>query len=310
MVSIPDVSGRQPARRAGLHHRAAHAVRRGASRAWDPTVSFELYGHRLELPMSHPLPHYMRFGPQYGTNVGRLAAHLATDAGECRVIDIGANIGDTAIVVLARAPGASILCIEGDRDYFTLLCRNVAHLPRVTATHRLVVGLPEQAGVAIDTKRGTGHVVRGAETAAATPTATLPALLAEFPDFADAELFKTDTDGFDFTILAGSLDWLADRRPAVFLEYDPIQSARSAPDGPTGPELLDELAGIGYGPMVVWDNFGYLLGRYDANDRAAVADLDTYSRLRENFYLDIAIFDGGDAAVAEQVRAAEHRYFS
>ncbi|MBN9619231.1 MAG: hypothetical protein J0H43_05810, partial [Actinobacteria bacterium] len=61
-------------------------------------VERSVQGVRLTLPWSHMLPDYARVSPQYGQNLVELAAGLgAALGGPLPVLDIGANIGDSAL---------------------------------------------------------------------------------------------------------------------------------------------------------------------------------------------------------------------
>jgi hypothetical protein len=52
----------------------ARQVRRALVAAGDPLVSFEVEGIPLDMPVSHDLPYHLAAFPQYGSNLGRLAA--------------------------------------------------------------------------------------------------------------------------------------------------------------------------------------------------------------------------------------------
>ena len=90
----------------------------------EPLIEWHFGGHRLELPLSHKLPLYMREYPQYSRNLGRIAACVSEKYADLRVVDVGANIGD--LVAIARdLCGSPILCIEGAAGYTDLLKRKV-----------------------------------------------------------------------------------------------------------------------------------------------------------------------------------------
>lgn len=296
----------QPAR---FQDRIARKARLALTQVWDPDVSFDLYGNTIRLPLSHDLPYFMRGGPHYGTNVGRLAAALHRHGASDVYIDIGANVGDTAHILLHYVPEAQIMCIEGDPGYYDNLSHNTAALPTVETVLRMVGGDDSPTHSSISREHGTGHVVAAAADGG-VKMSPLRTLLEEFPTFEGTSLLKTDTDGYDFAILAGAMAWLETRQPTIFTEYDAVLTRRATGErGLTGPELFGKLEAIGYGPAMVWDNYGFPLTTIDIANQAAIADLDLYAQLRDEFYLDIAVFPRALAPVLDELRAGERSLF-
>lgn len=294
----------------GLRRRLLRQARLAASQVWDRPRSWQLYGHRLTIPLSSDLPYFMDKGGHYGTNVGRLAQAIATDGAAPIALDIGANVGDTALVLLAHVPGIQVLCVEADEGYHANLLANVRDLPQVRPLLALVGDGTDSTGLSVTRRRGTGQISRHRATQTSVPTLTVPEIIASHPPFAEASLLKTDTDGFDFVILAGAMSWLAERQPVVFVEYDPERAEQACgPDAPSGLATLAALAAVGYGPTVMWDNCGYPCGSLDVGDAEAVADLDTYLRLRPDFYADLAIFPRNRELLAARLRGCERDFF-
>ena len=80
----------------------------------DLPVTRTVQGVTLRLPWSHRLPEYTRNFPTYGQNLVAVAAALATErVPPLRVLDVGANVGDSALQIL-QATDCRILCVEGD----------------------------------------------------------------------------------------------------------------------------------------------------------------------------------------------------
>src|SRR5690242_14860117 len=99
-----------------LWRRSRWAVR---SLAPEREVTRTVQGVELRMPWSHRLPDYAAAVPAYGQNVVRLAEALGGDH-TLPVVDVGANIGDTALQVLHRVD-ARVLCVEGDPHWLTWL---------------------------------------------------------------------------------------------------------------------------------------------------------------------------------------------
>ena len=97
----------------------------------------------LELPLSHELPFYRHDHPRYDRQLGAIAAELGGP-----VVDVGANVGDTAAAIRAES-GVPILCVEGDPRFFALLERNARMIGGVELEHAFVEGparRPDRAG--------------------------------------------------------------------------------------------------------------------------------------------------------------------
>ena len=88
--------------------KAAIQARRILVRLGDPTVRYRVGAVELELPLSHELPFYQHDHPRYDRQLGAIAAELGGP-----VVDIGANVGDTAAAIRAESD-VPILCVEGD----------------------------------------------------------------------------------------------------------------------------------------------------------------------------------------------------
>ena len=197
--------------------KAAISARRALVRLGDPTVSYRIGEVAIELPLSHELPFYRHDHPRYDARIGPLARDLGGP-----VVDIGANVGDTAAFIRAetRIP---ILSIEGDERFFAFLERNATRLADVEL-ERAYVEAPGDK--------------------------TLAEILREHPRFARPSLLKIDTDGMDVPILEANLDWLARERPVLFFEYDPHFGAH--------PGIFDRLRDAGYTRAEWYENTGNL----------------------------------------------------
>src|SRR5690349_20766856 len=78
-------------------------------------IRFQYGQFFLECDSSHHLPQILNGVPNFGRNLADVVNAL--EAKEPHVIDVGANIGDTAILLARFAPGAKVLCIEGDSRF-------------------------------------------------------------------------------------------------------------------------------------------------------------------------------------------------
>lgn len=255
----------------------------------------QVQGVELVLPWSHRLPDYAAAGPGYGQNLVRLAAVLA-EAGPLTVLDIGANVGDSAVQILHAADG-KVLCVEADVAYLEFLHRNVDADERVDVVEALLaVGDAASARTAVRTG-GTTRFADGVEAGSgdAMPTITPAELRERFPAFAGLRLVKSDTDGYDVNLVpAVAAEW-ADARPVLFFEYDPYLT-RLAGFDPA--QVWSDLESLGYRHVAVWDNGATPVGRAPIDriaEHARALD-DQPGRGRPRAYWDVAVVHGDDAA--------------
>jgi FkbM family methyltransferase len=219
--------------------KAAIEARALLLRRGDPLVRYRIGEIELQLPLSHELPFYRKDHPQYALNVGRIAAETGGP-----VVDIGANVGDTAAII-RNVCDVPILCVEGDDRFFEILSRNAARFDPPIELEHAFVRAPARATV--ERARGTARLAAGN---AAVPTKTLGEILEDHPTFAAPALVKIDTDGWDVPIILAELRLLARLRPVLFFEYDPHLGAE--------PVVFERLREIGYRRAVVYENTGEL----------------------------------------------------
>jgi FkbM family methyltransferase len=216
--------------------KAAIEARKALVRLGDPIVRHRIGAIDLELPLSHQLPFYRHDHPEYDRPLARVARDLGG-----AVVDVGANVGDTAAAI-REASDVPILCIEGDDRFFALLSRNATRLGDVELEHAFV-DAPARATV----RRGAG-TARLEPGTGEVRTKALSEVIDDHPRFSRPALLKLDTDGMDLVILRANVDFLARARPVVFFEYDPHLGAE--------PTIFQLLRDAGYRRAEWFENTG------------------------------------------------------
>src|SRR5437870_5489111 len=145
----------------GLSSRIFERLRRAIVRYHDPVVHCNLGGRRVAVNLSHQLPVYRNVFPTYSDNLSRLAAFVRRKCGRLRMIDVGANVGDSYCLIIPR-PGDKYLLIEGDTHYFELLTRNTRDDKGVTRVHALLADKPTTSHDVLSAEGGTARIVTGA----------------------------------------------------------------------------------------------------------------------------------------------------
>ena len=245
--------------------KAAIQARRLLVRLGDPTVRYRIGAVELELPLSHELPFYRRDHPRYDRPLGAIAAELSGP-----VVDIGANVGDTAATIRAESD-VPILCVEGDPTFFALLERNAGLIGGVELERAFVEG-PKLGR--IERGAGTARVVEGDDALRSKPLARI---LDEHQAFTRPVLIKLDTDGMDVPILLANLPLLARIRPVLFFEYDPHLGAE--------PEVFERLREAGYATADWYENTGEHLAKLELPGHLH----DRYVGHRSARYADVCV---------------------
>ena len=284
--------------RSRLVRRVWRLVHRFASRWFDPEVRVAVGRRRLWMRFSHPLPFLLSNHPHYDTLLPRLGRALAAQSGGLQVIDVGANIGDTAALMLDQVE-ARILAIEPDADYHRLLRKNAEEMAGVTCVQTALTDHDDGRAATMTKVAGTAHVTEPGGT-------TLDSLLATHPEFAGAGLLKVDTDGFDAKVLRGARGYLAAAKPAVFFELAPEYYARVGGEDPLAP--FEILRAAGYTAFALYDNEGWLALTGGPGDLPAFAQAVDYARARGHYY-DVLAFHARQGDFARSFLAAEREHF-
>lgn len=243
---VPRERGRvgQAIRAAG--HRGALQLRVWAHR----DQQYAIAGFPVTLPPGHRLPWYQDIHPTYDRYAAEVLREVCAESSRPLLVDVGANVGDTALLALRAVPPIHVLAVEGDPYFLGYLRRNTAQVVgRVTVIPAFV-----QAGdrdrLEYRTDGSTGGFVRSA-SGVATPGISAAELLQQ-TDGHDLVIWKSDTDGLDVTLLIENWDSITDRCSVLWFELHPgldVDRGRRVPD------LVDLLRGI-EGTLTIFDNLG------------------------------------------------------
>lgn len=269
-------------------------MRRALIRLGDPAVKYNVRGITIEIPLSHNLPIDTSNFPEYNDDIARLARLIQEKYPDCSMIDIGANVGDTA-AVLRSAVTSPILCIDGDETYFNYLDRNKTAIGNVDTFLGYIDIKKAQYAIAKDWSGGTSSIKESSGTGRQITTARLSEILEGRPKFSRAKLLKIDTDGYDGRIIRGSADWLQKAHPVIFFEYAPWWW-KSA--GDHGPDIFNDLLELGYTHAAVIDEMGGIVMRIRVDDKEAQKQLcGRYKAEKGCPYCDIAAFHSEDTDI-------------
>lgn len=282
----------------------ADALRRALIRNGDPLIRYRIAGFDLEIPISHELPYYRLAFPEYGQNLGRLAAAVAAKYPQASAVDIGANVGDTAAVIRRASSNTPILCIEGDDRFFRVLERNATRIPRLHLERALVGRSSGSIAGRLATEKGSGRVV--ASEGPALRVESLETILARWPSLPPPHLVKIDTDGFDCAIIEGAAAVWDRLRPVLLFEYDPAY----LPDGFEPARFFQGLGDVGFDRALVYENRGDFVLSLSLGETSLLEEVHHFFSGRgHDLYADIALFPRADRDLSGSFRASELAHF-
>jgi FkbM family methyltransferase len=246
--------------------------------------------------------------PEYTGELGRLARSVFQAYPEGLMIDVGANVGDTAAIV-RTAVDVPIVCIEGDPGVFPLLQQNIAPMKDVTA-HQCFLGEKTETIKATIEKNGWDATIIPAAgetkvSAASITLQTLDEFVSKLSPPGKCKLLKVDVEGFDLKVLRGATGLLREARPVILFEWNHENLEKI---GDTGLGIFSYLQTLEYQDLMIFDGGGYFILPGEVSDSQLLQDLYDYARSlspKALFYYDICAFHKDDSAIAQRFLGAE-----
>lgn len=137
------------------------------------------------------------------------------------IVDVGANIGSSAIYFTSQYPDATLLAFEPDPETYSLLSRNTAGIPAVSAFNIGLSDRDEEARLfqgSIDSATNSlGHSDLNTAASISVKLRHAETLLDELAPGA-IDILKLDTEGNELVILRALANRLNSIR-AIYLEY-------------------------------------------------------------------------------------------
>jgi FkbM family methyltransferase len=265
----------------------------------DPLVTFSFGALNLHLPLSHELPFYEKLFPEYSVNLGRVSSYVRQKYTNLTMIDVGANVGDSAAMVRSFCHHP-ILCIEGEPSFFWLLTENTRGLTEIELEQTFLGRSGDSIG-SIRIERGNATIRLGGQSGIAG-ICTLSEAISRHPRFAASKLLKLDAEGFDCKILVAETELLRRNKPVLFFEYYP-QACLLAGQEPFA--VFPLLASLGYSQLLIYQNFGRYFMSLHLEQLCSLKELH-YFLMELQGYCDVVAFHREDTDIAEVLRAFEH----
>jgi FkbM family methyltransferase len=259
-------------------------------------VNFIYYNYTLRLPFSHDYPFNLKREPQYSQNLGVIASVIKKKYPHATAIDVGANIGDSALIINHFAP-MPVLCVEGNSKFLPLLKRNTVQIKDISIAECFLGEIEEQV-IAVN-YLGTSRLEKSSD---GILVQTMKQVLEQFSSFGKAKILKIDTDGFDNKIIRASKDYLINAKPILFFEYDPRLLKMQ---NENAPEIFTFLNKIGYQRLLIFNNLGHLLSEVKSDQEMILMDLTNFYHNDQNGgYMDICAVHPEDEELISDIKNA------
>jgi len=200
------------------------------------------------------------------------------------LVDVGANIGDTILVLEANCPGmvGEFLCVDADSEFFAYLKNNLAHLKGGKFLCTLLSASDGVERSLVRHMTSTASALGGAEMAAQTLDSAVAV-----SGFQRIDVLKTDVDGMDGKVLLGAREILAKHQPAVIFEWHPLLCRRASNNWS---DHFDALEQCGYEHFLWYTKYGefsHYSVRGERGGLAMLAELCLRSQLYQDWHYDV-----------------------
>ncbi|MFY8021486.1 MAG: FkbM family methyltransferase [Bacteroidia bacterium] len=244
----------------------------------DPIIIWNYHGIKVKMNLSHDLAFNIKAYPTYNQNLGIVAEIMAKKYPAMKIIDVGANVGDSVAIIQHKIK-AEFLCIEGNPKFIPLLKENQKNLQAVEI-EQCFVG-EETSKVKPVNNLGTAYLEKDEE---GIEIKTISSVIESHPQFKTTKLIKIDTDGFDNKIIRGAKSFLLESKASIFFEYDPFYLAKQ---NEIGTDIFQFLVGLGYSKFVIFNNFGIYLTTLSTNEIHHFMNFHQYFNNDGSTYMDI-----------------------
>lgn len=195
------------------------AYRQAETHWQDAPTRSTVHGKRVVLNFGHAYPLYARRFTRWNQPLVELCEQVRSVNGRpLSIVDVGAGVGDTLLLLDANCPGsiASVYAIDGDVGFFQYLTANFGDDSRVRRVLAMLSDRDSTVPELVRHNKGSGAAVGSAEVNAVT----LDSIVRDRTSQID--LIKIDVDGFDGKVLAGATRVLNEDAPPVIFEWHPI----------------------------------------------------------------------------------------
>jgi FkbM family methyltransferase len=271
-------------------------------REHEAVLTIQVGRYSIQIPSESPISVW--YGGQ-ALELGRLTILVKRKFPFLAVIDIGANVGDTACII-KTAEEVPVFCIEGDEDTFSFLQKNIAQFENVTARNAFLGETTKKIRVNFE-KSGWNLTLKPNETSAQTVNLTkLDDFIFCEPGWQTFKLVKIGAEGFDCAIIRGATNFLRAVQPVIHFEYN---RDNMDPIGEPGIDTLLLLSDLGYSQLAVHDANGRFFCSTSLSEKNFIEDLHDYADSVHGgiSHYDITAFHRSDSDLAAEFQEIERQ---
>ena len=270
--------------------------------------------YQLETNHSHMLDVYKKKYPLYDLFLAHICSNFSG-----LIIDVGANIGDTAISIFSKNDRSFIVGVEPDEDFGKTCIQNIRKNKledRFLLVDKFITN--EKGNFKIE-KNKSGST--GSKVATDEPTTNSSISFSELvllipkEQLLSIDMLKIDTDGYDWDIIDSYCESIESHSHVkarfVFFELQTFLNNIGLADKDRADRTLKHKSAIerlyrnGYDSFTLFDNFGtYLMTTSAIEEIISISDYIGRSQLHNNhstfYHLDILAFNKTDQNFVKQ----------
>lgn len=271
---------------------------------------FNVGNFRIKSPGSHTLSKNLKNYKYYSRNLLRLIDIIGDFIPDLEVIDVGANIGDSAALINSvRNMPKKIYCFEGEKEYINYFKENTSSMENIVLFETYLGEENSENGFDVYKNNGTLRIDTNKK--GNIKFDSIDNIDGKSNNiFNNIKFLKIDTDGYDFKILRGARNLLLKSNPILFFEYDREFLDKVNDDGFSTFKMLED---IGYDKAIIYDNYGRLLISIDiVSNKDVLEQLDLYIKGKKGAfpYYDICVFHKRDNLIYNTIIEKEFNFFS
>ncbi len=265
-------------------------------------ISIKIGDFKIECLTNNGLIYCFENCNEYGKVLSRVVKQYFENYSSLKVIDIGANIGDT--ICLIKTDGdVPVLAIEGDSSILKLLKKNILQFNEIQIVDQFLSDNVEDIVVSTE-KESHNMTLVPTKNGQIVKFTTIDSLFVNRIITENHKIIKVDTEGFDLKILRGGLQYLKTVNPIIYFEYN-LHCLLNIEKNPEN--FIEELVKIGYCKFLIYESDGNFLFTINENTITIFKELDGYLRLLKSkiYYIDILAFNKIDLEFAENFQCIE-----
>ena len=249
-------------------------------------ISTKMHGHDVILNYGYTYPIYSRLFTSYNNPLVELVyqAYTANNNSQVTLIDVGAAIGDTVLLIHSSCPNivSNYYCLDGDKEFFKYLQYNLNYIKEAMPVFAMLSDGAKVEKELIRTHKGTASS-QGTVEIEARPLDTVM----QEVNVKAIDIIKIDVDGFDGKVISGSKQILEAHKPAIIFEWHPILIAQ------TNNSSLDPfqfLSSCGYDNFVWFTKYGefsHFTNGFDSESINKLANLCVRNKFHPDWHYDV-----------------------